>query len=59
VHLQIKILSYILKLTTVRQPLEKIAQKECEILIDRIEGIKTDAPENILLEPEIVIRGSV
>ncbi len=44
-------------LTTVRQPRE-IAEKGCEILIERIEGKRQGAPEEILFEPEIIIRES-
>lgn len=44
-------------LTTVRQPRE-IAEKGCEILIERIEGKRKGAPEEILFEPEIIIRES-
>jgi len=44
-------------ITTVRQPVEE-AKKPCEILIERIEGKRTGEPEEILFEPEIVIRES-
>jgi len=42
----------------VRQPLAEIAERGCEILIDRIEGKKTGDPEEILFQPEIVLRES-
>ncbi|MBN1446163.1 MAG: LacI family DNA-binding transcriptional regulator [Candidatus Omnitrophica bacterium] len=44
-------------LTTVRQPVD-IVKSGCECLIERIEGRKTGEPEEILFEPEIVIRES-
>jgi LacI family transcriptional regulator len=44
-------------ITTVRQP-QEIAERGCEILIERIEGRKEGEPEEILFEPEIVIRES-
>ena len=46
------------QLTTVRQPLAEIAERGCEILIERIEGKKTGDPEEILFQPEIVLRES-
>ena len=45
------------KLTTVHQPLEKIALIGCERLIGWIEG-KFKEDEEILIEPEIIIRES-
>lgn len=45
------------KLTTVHQPLEKIALIGCERLLGRIEG-ELGEYEEILIEPEIIIRES-
>lgn len=44
-------------LTTIRQPLG-IAERGCEILLGRIEGNQEGVPEDLLFEPEIVIRES-
>jgi LacI family transcriptional regulator len=44
-------------ITTVREPAEGM-KKICEVLIERIEGKRTGDPEEIVFEPEIVIRES-
>ena len=45
------------RLTTVRQPLEKMGYISAETLIERIENSK-EFPNNIAIEPELVVRDS-
>jgi len=44
------------RLTTVLQPLEKIAASACRLLLDRISGKEKGAPQEILFEPELIVR---
>jgi DNA-binding LacI/PurR family transcriptional regulator len=44
-------------LTTVRQPIEAMGRAAVSILVGRIEGT-VSAPEELLFEPELVVRGS-
>ncbi len=44
-------------ITTVREPAEG-SERICEVLMERIEGKRTGEPEEIIFEPEIVIRES-
>jgi len=44
------------RLTTVAQPLEKIASTACRLLLDRISGKEQSAPKEILFEPELIVR---
>ena len=46
------------KLTTVHQPIEKIAITGCEFLLKRIEGELKEEPKEILIEPELIVRES-
>ncbi len=46
-------------LTTVRQPIEEIGRRAVEMLIEMIEtGAAPDPPPQIVLAPELVVRGS-
>jgi DNA-binding LacI/PurR family transcriptional regulator len=46
-------------LTTIRQPIEEIGQRAAHLLIDMIEGlVSSDETSEIILEPELVVRGS-
>lgn len=47
------------KLTTVRQPLEKMANVACELLYRRMQGDDSDFPRKIRLKPECIYRDSV
>lgn len=47
------------KLTTVEQPLEKVAQEACRLLQMRIETKKFDAPQTVRLKPRVIYRDSV
>jgi DNA-binding LacI/PurR family transcriptional regulator len=44
-------------LTTVRQPIEAMGQAVVELLVNQIEGIGV-RPDELLFEPELVVRGS-
>ena len=44
------------RLTTVAQPLEKIAATACRLLLDRISGREKGEPKEILFEPELIVR---
>lgn len=44
-------------LTTVRQPLEAIGRTAVTLLVNQIDGV-TVTPEELLFEPELVVRGS-
>jgi DNA-binding LacI/PurR family transcriptional regulator len=44
-------------LTTVRQPIEMMGQAAVDLLVNQIEGIGV-APDELLFEPELVVRGS-
>jgi LacI family transcriptional regulator len=44
------------RLTTIRQPWQKMAQIAAQTLLDRLNG--KDVPKDILVEPELVIRES-
>ncbi len=46
-------------LTAIRQPMEKIAEKAVEFILQRIAGDYTDYPHNIKLPTELVVRDSV
>ncbi len=45
-------------LTTVAQPRERMAEVGMELLMDRIDGRAQEAPRHVLLEPELVVRGT-
>lgn len=45
------------ELTTVRQPLEAVAEKMIEVLLDHLHGTRT-RPARILLAPALIVRGS-
>jgi LacI family transcriptional regulator len=45
-------------LTTVAQPRELMAETGIELLMDRIEGRAGSSPRHVLLEPELVVRGT-
>jgi LacI family transcriptional regulator len=45
-------------LTTVAQPREQMAEMGMELLMDRIDGRARDEPRHVLLEPELVVRGT-
>jgi Transcriptional regulators len=47
------------KLTAIRQPMEKIAEKAVELILKRIDGDYGDYPQNIKLLTELVVRDSV
>lgn len=47
------------KLTTVRQPLEKLADVACDLLYRRMQGHYSDFPRKIRLKPECIYRDSV
>ena len=44
-------------LTTVRQPIEAMGQAAVDLLVSQIEGVGV-APDELLFEPELVVRGS-
>jgi ABC-type sugar transport system substrate-binding protein len=44
-------------LTTVRQPIEMMGQAAVDLLVNQIEGSGV-APDELLFEPELVVRGS-
>jgi DNA-binding LacI/PurR family transcriptional regulator len=44
-------------LTSVRQPLEAVAEKVIEVLLDHLHGSRTD-PAQVLLDPALVVRDS-
>jgi DNA-binding LacI/PurR family transcriptional regulator len=44
-------------LTTVRQPIEAMGQSVVELLVNQIEGVGVP-PDELLFEPELVVRGS-
>jgi DNA-binding LacI/PurR family transcriptional regulator len=44
-------------LTTVRQPIEMMGQAAVDLLVNQIEGTSA-APDELLFEPELVVRGS-
>jgi DNA-binding LacI/PurR family transcriptional regulator len=44
-------------LTSVRQPLEQVAEKVVELLLEHLSGTRTK-PARVLLPPALVIRGS-
>jgi LacI family repressor for deo operon, udp, cdd, tsx, nupC, and nupG len=44
-------------LTTVRQPIELMGQAAVDVLVHQIDGAAT-APDELLFEPELVVRGS-
>jgi LacI family repressor for deo operon, udp, cdd, tsx, nupC, and nupG len=44
-------------LTTVRQPIEMMGQAAVDLLVNQIEGSGVD-PDELLFEPELVVRGS-
>jgi DNA-binding LacI/PurR family transcriptional regulator len=44
-------------LTTVRQPIEAIGQAAVDLLVSQIEGVGV-TPDELLFEPELVVRGS-
>ena len=44
-------------LTTVRQPIEAMGRTVVAMLVNQIEGVPV-APEELLFEPELVVRGS-
>ncbi len=44
-------------LTTVRQPIEMMGQAAVDLLVNQIEG-STAEPDELLFEPELVVRGS-
>lgn len=46
------------RLTTVRQPLRRMAETAVETLLRRIESPQSDYPESILFEPELMVRES-
>lgn len=45
-------------LTTVQQPLAEMGRRGAQILLDRIQGASTEYPEEIIMEPKLVIRES-
>lgn len=45
-------------LTTVAQPRGRMAELGMELLMDRIDGRAEDPPRHVLLEPELVVRGT-
>lgn len=45
------------ELTTVRQPLEAVAAKVIEVLLEHLAGTRT-RPARVLLAPVLVVRGS-
>jgi LacI family transcriptional regulator len=45
-------------LTTVAQPRERMAELGIEVLMDRIDGRAPTEPRHVLLEPELVVRGT-
>ncbi len=44
-------------LTTVRQPIETMGQAAVDLLVNQIEGAGVQ-PDELLFEPELVVRGS-
>ncbi len=46
------------KLTTIHQPIDRIAADACNLLIDRIEGKYKGAFREVFFEPELVLRES-
>jgi hypothetical protein len=44
-------------LTTVRQPIEAMGKAAVALLVNQIENVAVD-PEELLFEPELVVRGS-
>ena len=44
-------------LTTVRQPIEMMGQAAVDLLVNQIEGTGVQ-PDELLFEPELVVRGS-
>jgi DNA-binding LacI/PurR family transcriptional regulator len=44
-------------LTTVRQPIEAMGKAAVALLVSQIENMAVD-PEELLFEPELVVRGS-
>lgn len=46
------------RLSTVKQPAYLLGQRSAELLIDRITGKKSGPPEEVILRPELVVRGS-
>jgi hypothetical protein len=44
-------------LTSVRQPLEAVAERVIEVLLDHLSGSRTD-PARVLLDPALVVRDS-
>ena len=44
-------------LTTVRQPIEPMGRAAIDLLVSLIDGARV-APEELLFEPELVVRGS-
>lgn len=47
------------KLTTIRQPLERMADAACNLLYRRMQGDYSDFPRKIRLKPECIYRDSV
>ena len=47
------------KLTAIRQPMEKIAEKAVALILKRIDGSYGDYPQNVKLPTELVVRDSV
>jgi LacI family transcriptional regulator len=46
-------------LTTIRQPLREMGMTAAETLVQRISSPKkADFPKNIVVEPELIVRGS-
>jgi len=46
-------------LTTIRQPLRQMGMTAAETLVERINAPKSaDYPKNIVVEPELIVRGS-
>jgi DNA-binding LacI/PurR family transcriptional regulator len=45
-------------LTTVRQPLVEMGQKGAQVLLERIADSEKEFPEEIMMEPELVVRES-
>lgn len=45
-------------ITTVRQPLREMGSEGARVLLDRIENPSTEAPAEIVMEPELIVRES-